>query len=276
MTVANEQELCRACRTLFGPDLLVNREFLEYLQWSGIKSAYRRRAFETHPDTLACADDAERQERSDLFIALKAAYEDLTAYLKARDNGYRLPQPVAHAGQPFRAPSMRPVQPRTDLKRNAFRSADVHRARSTNPPVGSGKEKLYSGPIPNRKLLFGHFLYYAGIVPFRSVIQALVWQRGQRPRLGEIGCRSGLLDRNDVLRILKSKNGYKPFGQSALDLGLLSGEELDGLICRQKRMQRRLGEFFVEKRILSPEQIRTLLVRHYLHNAGMMVRCGRD
>jgi hypothetical protein len=50
---SSHSELYHACRILFGTELQCSPEFLDYLQISGVKSAFRRRAMETHPDRLS-------------------------------------------------------------------------------------------------------------------------------------------------------------------------------------------------------------------------------
>jgi len=47
--VLTTTRLFSACRVLFGPQVEITLEFLNYLQESGVKDAYRRRARETHP-----------------------------------------------------------------------------------------------------------------------------------------------------------------------------------------------------------------------------------
>ena len=39
-----------ACKILFGAEVRVSSDFLNYIKPSGLKTAYRRRALETHPD----------------------------------------------------------------------------------------------------------------------------------------------------------------------------------------------------------------------------------
>ena len=50
--IAEEQQLFRSCEILFGSQVSISREFLEYLQPSGLQGAYRKRALETHPDRM--------------------------------------------------------------------------------------------------------------------------------------------------------------------------------------------------------------------------------
>ena len=69
-----EQDLHNACQVLFGADIAVSRGFLDYLQLSGLKSAYRKKALETHPDSLN-NESLLNGKNCDLFMAVQQAYE---------------------------------------------------------------------------------------------------------------------------------------------------------------------------------------------------------
>ena len=272
-TVAAEKELFRSCEIIFGPELTISREFLDYLQLSGIKSAYRKRAMETHPDRAALENDRVQRQRHDLFHSVQEAYENLIAFLDAKEKGYCLPPPARQA--PAKAQPPRPAPPKPQRPQQAKpKPGKTHaqtkggfRNTSGQPSVFWDTESLYQGALPNRRLLFGHFLYYSGLINWRTIIQALIWQRTERPRLGEIGQRFGLLNEEDVVHILRNRPILQPFGQTAMDLGLLSQPQLQMLVAHQKRLQKKFGEFFLEKQILEPSELRTLLQQYQEHNA---------
>ncbi|MFH1019868.1 MAG: DnaJ domain-containing protein, partial [Pseudomonadota bacterium] len=90
-SVAAEKELFRSCEVIFGPELAISREFLDYLQLSGIKSAYRKRAMETHPDRAALQNDQVQRQHHELFHSVQEAYENLITFLDAKEKGYCLP-----------------------------------------------------------------------------------------------------------------------------------------------------------------------------------------
>lgn len=48
--VAEEQDLYKACQIIFEPDPAFLRDFLKYIQVTGVKSAFPKRAMEGHPD----------------------------------------------------------------------------------------------------------------------------------------------------------------------------------------------------------------------------------
>ncbi|MEW6428779.1 MAG: molecular chaperone DnaJ [Thermodesulfobacteriota bacterium] len=264
--VVAEHELYRACQILFGLELQLSREFLEYLQMSGVKSAYRQRARETHPDL---ADgDMDKRQCADLFHKVQTAYENLRCYLEAREKGFSL------GGGPVAAPPRpKPAQPRprpaagSPHARPQWQGANREGQWQRQNGCTVDIEKLYRGPLPSRPLLFGHFLYYSGVINWRTVVQALVWQRMQRPRLGELARRRGWLDEESIRRILDRRNGNRNFGETAIHLGMLDENQRAILVWQQKRMQRKIGGYFVEANILSPERLALLVERCRQHNA---------
>ena len=280
--VAAEKELFRSCEIIFGPELSISREFLDYLQLSGIKSAYRKRAMETHPDRAGLENDRVQRQHHDLFHSVQEAYENLITFLDAKEKGYCLPPP-ARPAQPRQPPRPAPVKPQRPQPAKANRTTAGPRPQArtgTRTQAGFGNsagqpstfwntESLYQGPLPNRRLLLGHFLYYSGLINWRTIIQALIWQRTERPRLGEIGQRFGLLNEADVVQILRNRPTLQPFGQTAMDMGLLSQPQLQMLVAHQKRLQKKFGEFFLEKRILQAGELRALLQQYQEHNASI-------
>ena len=86
--VVAEEELYRSCRLIFGNNLKVSQEFLKYLQLSGIKKAYRQKALELHPDVSCSQSHPLQQVKTARFIDVHKAYENLIAYLDARDKGF--------------------------------------------------------------------------------------------------------------------------------------------------------------------------------------------
>ena len=285
-TVAAEKELFRSCEIIFGQELAISREFLDYLQISGIKSAYRKRAMETHPDRAALEDEQVQRQRHDLFHSVQEAYENLIVFLNAKEKGYCLPasarqaQPETRRPRPAPARARRPQQTKTNQgatgpsrqTRPGSQAKADFRNTSGQPSFFWDTESLYQGTLPNRRLLLGHFLYYSGLINWRTIIQALIWQRTERPRLGEIGRRFGLLSEAEVVQILRNRPILQPFGQAAMDLGLLSPPQLQMLVNHQKRLQKKFGEFFLEKQIIQPDELRALIQQYQEHNDRISVR----
>ncbi len=247
--VVQEEDLFRACRVLFGEGLSLSRDFLDYIQWSGVKRAYRHKVHEFHPD--------KANGGSDNFIALQRAYEELKDFLSARENGVCLKKSVnsCRRSQPVRRPPPRSA-------------AHNHAAGKNNSSGGNGTRFRYKGGLPRRRLLLGHYLYYSGMINWRTIIRALVWQRNNRPRIGEIGQQLGWLKRDDIKRIMAARNTMEPFGRVAVKLGLLNEPQVNDLLRRQQLQQRRFGEYFVSAGIFSRREMEGFVAGLKGHNAA--------
>ncbi len=280
-SIVAEKELYRACQIIFGLEASISREFLEYLQPSGIKSAYRKKALETHPDRVIHCDELTRKKSEDLFRTIQQAYENLNSYIKARERGFCFSARINNNSS------------NNDLRKKEWRfsskqkydghfskagagGTDYKETKSGNNSSGRNgqkiikpqpTEKLYHGPIPSCRLLFGRFLYYSGVIRWRTIIDALVWQTSKRPRLGEIGCRFGWLSEDDTLMILKNRNREHPFGRSAVELGLLTEDQLNAILLQQKFTQKKIGTFFVQNGMLSPDSLNEQIINHRKHNS---------
>ncbi|MDK9707246.1 MAG: molecular chaperone DnaJ [Desulforhopalus sp.] len=275
MNVSNSQrELFRSCEILFGDDLRISGEFLHYLQISGVKSAFRKRAMETHPDTQMGRDLPERQGNTEPFSTVRKAYENLLVYLREKES---LPPPPA-----FRA-SVAPSADKTTSGRYPF---DYSRQRS-RPVAGqtvkpiiltgdiqrtsefSSTERYYQGALPRRQLLFGHFLYYSGLANWRTIARVLAWQRIERPRIGELGRRFGIFDQDDIATILHNRQHRRPFGETARMLGMLSEQQLRMLIYQQQRLQKKFGTILLEKNLINDYELQELLLQFENHNTAI-------
>lgn len=285
-TVFEERELFDSCRVLFGTELHITRNFLEYLQRSGIKSAYRKKALETHPDVLASQGDNAQAKSADLFRVVQQSYENLTTYLDARDNGFRFQILPVNPPRPA-APTPKPARPAPRPARRTWSTADFNQSRSARGqasgpgasrptprpnPYWQTRQSWNTSAVPARRLLFGHFLFYAGITNWQTIIKALVWQRTGRPRLGEIGRRFGWLTDQDILTILKKRSLYASFGSSAMALGFLTARQLQLMLYQQNRLQKKFGEYFVQHKILTPAQLDELARQFAQHNTAFDCR----
>ncbi len=239
MSQITEIQAYRACRTLFGPDLQFNRDFLHYLQPSGVRSAYRNKAKAIHPDRFAVAEQRIKEKQQRLFQDLSLAYETVQQFLKQRD---RFCPAKNH-----RSPAASPAQPQ---RRSGPRS----------------RSQYYRGPLPARPLQFGLFLYYQGTIPFNAVISAISWQRQQRPTIGEIARRWGWLNDVQIRQVLNLRKAGARFGERAEQLDLLSQLQVKALLLHQRSRQKQMGEFFIEQGFFDAETLNLLLGKLAEHN----------
>nr|MBF0223802.1 DnaJ domain-containing protein [Desulfobulbaceae bacterium] len=289
-----EHELMRSCQILFGSDKNITRSFLEYIQLSGIKSAYRKKAFETHPDVVASKQGQTDDQNGDLFQIVQQAYENLRCYLQAREQGFRFKSP---------ARPIHTVHPQRPAPRNAsHQSAASHKTAKkqwsgaqknssahaeTSAKCGGFKQthsnrytnsssQTVGASIPSRQLLFGHYLYYSGIANWHTIVKAIVWQRTERPRVGEIAHKYGWLTNKDILTILKGRKLSDSFGKSAVAMGLLTEGQLRIILLQQKTLQKKFGQYFIHNKLLTPFELQRLVHRFYTHNTTFSAEQARS
>lgn len=254
-------ELFHACKILFGPAVQVSPEFLRYLQPIGLKTAFRKRALETHPDRAKALGVFERDLHSQ-FRNVKQAYEVLLAFLETKKRP--VVSNVTYANYRTRKP---PAQ-RTAQQRTRQQYSPRYQKTGRKPQV----DHFYKGGLPQRNLLFGQFLYYAGIVSWRTLINAIAWQRMQRPKIGQIAVAWGLLTSRDVIRILTERTLNEKFGECALRIGYITNFQHIALVGRQRKLQRQLGEYFVRQGHVSGGEILHLVNKQRMHNRSALRR----
>ncbi len=223
-------ELERALDLLFGANRPVAAGGAAFRR--EVRDAFRRRALETHPDRAQALGRSEAS-LSDDFRRLSEAYD-----LLSRQEAPPAPRPVAQR----------------------------ERTRASRPP----SDHLSRAPLPQRPLLFAEYLYYSGRASWRNLVEAVAWQRKQRPSIGRIAVEWGHLSDDEVREILDRRrrdHAEEPFGEYARREGFLSAGQLLALLGRQRRLQRRIGQFFVESGILSAAEIPAIEADMSRHNA---------
>jgi hypothetical protein len=284
------EDVVAAGRVLFGPGFVA-----EGLGWrDALRTTYRRRAMETHPDRARAVGRTE----SDLareFRKVADAYRVLSGLVAGP-----LPAPAPRAAPPPPPPRARPAprprpaapgRPRA-AEGAAHEGSRAHgrpRSSAAPPPrpraesaAGAGAASPRSaGPrvrvavrpedLPRRRLRLAEYLYYSGRVPWTALVEAVAWQRSQRPALGRLAVDWGFVSPGDVASILERRRAADqariPFGEYAVRLGYLTSFQLLALLGRQLRLQRRIGEFFVARGFLADGEIDEIRRRLARHNA---------
>ncbi len=239
MPPVTEAEVFRACRTLFGPELTLSRDFLTYLQPSGVRSAYRKQAKIIHPDRFAVSASHIQAQHHRLFQDLNQAHQTVLDYLK-----HRCLKSTATGTRSYSPPRSTPPRKRQDPPQ----------WRTSNPG------------LPKRPLQFGLFLYYLKIIPFNEMVAAVIWQRQQRPKIGEIARNWGWLTDHNISAILHSRLGLTRFGEKAERLGLLSPQQIRTVLYFQRSKQPPMGRYFVEHGYFNEATLQDLLQQLAEHN----------
>lgn len=246
MTSIKEIELVKALHILFGEDVKVDSSFLCYVQPRGVKTAYRKKAKENHPDLFA-ADPAHVQELQTARLReIIEAYNLLDEFFKQRESGIWKPAQQIPTGNP-----------------GSYRAGSVYRTD------GEGNvARYYSGVMPPRSLLIGNYLFYSGKISYGLLIKAVMWQREQRPSVGDIAVQWGLLDQEGSARISRLCGVPWLFGEKAVELGLLDVYHVNTILTFQRSLEPRLGDYFVQNGILTREEMERLVREQREHNAA--------
>jgi hypothetical protein len=252
------EEVLAAGRLLFGPAFGAHAR-----GWrEALRATYRRRALETHPDRARALGRAETDLARE-FHAVQDAYRVLStvrewpaAAAPARPRGVapqRPPPSRPHAGAGVRRAETR-----------ATPAGDPGRAPHVRVRVG-----VSPGALPRRRLRLAEYLYYAGYVPWSALVEAVAWQRAQRPPLGRVAVEFGFLAPAEIAEILERRRaagaGDVPFGEFAVREGYLTPFQLLASLGQQLRRERRIGVYFVERGLLDEaalEEAHRRLARH--------------
>ena len=120
--------------------------------------------------------------------------------------------------------------------------------------------------LPNRQLKTGEYLFYSGQITCGDLLEAVEWQKGQHRRSGALAVHMGYMEENDRALVLTKKKNHEPFYAAALRLGVLSATQRNWLLFKQQRQRKPIGEFFVQKNILSAQDVGRALVDKRSHN----------
>ena len=233
-------EILNACRLLFPSTIAVDAGFLDTIAGEDLKAAFRKKALKTHPDR-SIALGRSQEELNRMFQEVSSAYKTLEAYFLQRETG-------------------------------AFETARPHSQRARRPAsamrtVRPGKDDYYyTGLVPERELRLGEFLYYSKIISWRTLINAIVWQKRQRPLFGQIARQWKFLSDDDIRLILQHKGRDEVFGEFALRHGFLSRFQQMAVTGRQRQLQPLIGMHFVERGLMTLFQVNMLVRRKDLHN----------
>ncbi|MCA9484831.1 MAG: hypothetical protein KC553_13955 [Nitrospina sp.] len=119
--------------------------------------------------------------------------------------------------------------------------------------------------------LFGEFLVDKGLVDEETLVIALDQQRQVNSPLGQVALKAGLINKKDLYRILteqrRPESRDKSFGLIALELDILTVEQVDLLVAQQSESNLMLGEILVEEGALSKNQLLQCLEQFYSQEA---------
>jgi hypothetical protein len=251
-----QSEVLAAFRLLFSPETEFNLRSIDSVQHAQLKTAYRKKALRTHPDRYASEGEEVQRIYSERFIQVSQAYDTLSHYLTLREQGWRW-KPVA-SDQVERAE--RKPQPAQRQTCAASKTCQSKR------PEREGPGSLWQRGIPRRYLRFAEFLYFSRVISWRNLVNAIVWQRRQRPRIGEIAQKWRWISGSQIEAAVKDRRVGERIGEVLLRHKLLTPFGLGVLLRQQQRIQKPIGLYFVRHGLMSEWEVGRHLHKQRMHN----------
>jgi hypothetical protein len=254
---------------LFGP------AFAAQGMWRGkLRSAYRRKVMETHPDRARALGRSEAQLARE-FRAVAEAYRVLRLFGGGPAQARAAPSATRPAWRaaPTAAPRSASGRRRRDPVPGAGQARATRAARpEARTPRGTARgAKAVPSPLPRRRLRLAEYLLHSGRVSFAAFAEALAWQWAQRPALGRVAVEFGFLAPGQVQEILERRRldgaSRVPFGEYAVRAGYLTELQRLASLGRQMVAQRRVGRFFVERGLIGEAELDDLRRELWRHNA---------
>jgi len=103
---------------------------------------------------------------------------------------------------------------------------------------------------------FGLFLVQQGVITADQLVAALEIQQQRSVPLGQLAIEECLMSARDVFRVLQSQREHPRdrFGEIAVDLGLITYDELQRLLMLQMNRKPALVDVLVRQGVLTPEK----------------------
>lgn len=250
----------RHLRVVIGRAVMLDRLDPSLLDAAELKRAYYRRAKELHPDRAAGLGlDAE--VLTERFRELQNSWETLAELQAAGRLGAMLR--TARQGQS------------SSPDRGAFSGWGPKSPSSAAPGETPRSNPGNRAPrIPSIRLRLAEWLYYCGTITFETLVDALVWQYAERPRVGSIAVSLDLMDEGSVAAVMSLRRRGEPFCDAAVRLGYLEPYGRSVILGRQRLMNRPIGSYFVEEGFLSPQGLEESLRNLWAHNLRVRSRAA--
>src|ERR1051326_7883027 len=110
--------------------------------------------------------------------------------------------------------------------------------------------------LPGVAMHFGLYLKKKGILTADQLVAALEIQLTTLPRIGQLALEEGIISPRDIFDVLRAQRespGIR-FGELAIEMNLMTRDELTRLLMIQANRNRPLIKIVIERGMLSPEQ----------------------
>ncbi len=270
MKKADYDDILKAYRLLFATRHAVTPELLTRLQSSTVHKAYKKMAMDSHPDR-ACHLGVSRAILESRFKEVNKAYTLLSDYVENRPaSGFIRP-----------ASSRKNAWQGARNGRNHYNAGGGDRQQTGRSHDGkptdsvsrehsgeTGRQSRGEGAhfLPGEELMLGQFLFYSGKITLNTLVEAIIWQRKQRPSFGRIAMEWRILKQQDILDILKERLPREKIGDCAHRLGYLNNIQYKAILLKQRNLQKPIGSFFITRGILTETEMQAMNQRLMQHN----------
>ncbi|MCU0822016.1 MAG: DnaJ domain-containing protein, partial [Spirochaetes bacterium] len=259
-------EVKNAFVLLFDGSFIPTIDIIKKINPDEIKSAYRKKALEFHPDRAILLGKNEN-EMSEDFKEINVAYDRLRLFLNENRFYFtNINTPRSKNGFQNNTAERKNYYNKTYTYAGSDNSASRENKHQQRNQTGGSRQTAQSYSLPNAEILIGQFLFWCKVITWKSLIEAIVWQRNQRPLFGEIARNWNILSDNEIRTIITEKNVTDRIGDYAFKKGYISQFEHLAIIGRQRSLQRPIGEFFVDNGYLSFETMEAMAAEHRRHN----------
>lgn len=258
----SKTNLINDCCLIFGSEIFNFVDFLNNLSPIELKLAYRKKAFETHPDRALTLGKC-KDKMDDHFKNVITAYERLDSIIQGEK--IHIIRDEVPKKKKARKTSRRTQTKQKSSAGFSYKS-NINKTEHEQKKQNSVSGHFYTGNIPKRKLLIGQFLYYSSLISWNTLTKAIVWQRRQRPIIGKIAQDWGILSAEDIRTILKERSCKDNFGEYALRNGFITKFQHLAIVGKQKKLQPLIGQYFIQKRILGNQNINNMIEILKNHN----------
>jgi hypothetical protein len=104
------------------------------------------------------------------------------------------------------------------------------------------------------------------MISWQELIDAIVWQKKQRPLFGQIAKDWGYLTSEDIMTIIRQKKYHDRFGDYALRNGYLTSFQQMAVAGRQRFCQPLIGRHFIRKGVFTETRMNILNRQVLVHN----------
>ncbi len=255
---------------MYGPTGESPATLLKRLSSQDLKKTFRHKAMECHPDR-ASINHADSAKLDNNFKEINWAYQVLKEALENSSALFAAPAP-----QPAAAATTYGAQAGYSYgyaynygyphNYNYAHSSTAQAAYNSYSQAKPADDHFWCGAMPKQRLPFGQFLYYSGKISWNTLLEALDWQENQRPKFGQIALEGQLLSPGALSRLLSHRYRGEKIGDAAMRLGYLSPRMKEAVLNIQKHRQPALGQYFLDRGLLSQEELGRCLWQQRQHN----------